>query len=256
MKKNKSLKTIFTNIFTISFFLVSFVLVINLADIFSSLITVGGFSFAGENLSFQKMITYAVCTSNHPTKLAASELSETTKIQGGAGYIYMNENSYYIIASIYDNSADAEKVLKNILSDKPNASIQQINIPAINIASNLSSQEKNTISDSIVVFKNSYKKLYDISVSLDTGLITEVNARLSINELASQITTIYGNFNTIFNNSLNTELMLIKLKLEDLINILQKLIDNTERFPFTSQIKETYCKILINYKSLAESIKS
>jgi len=253
MKSKMNKKSFFTKVFTICFCVISFALVVSMADIFSSLITVGGFSFVNENISANEYSVYAICTSNHPTKLLAEEFAEDIKKQGGAGCVYMNEQSYYIIASIYETESDAQKVKNNLIESKPNVSIQKLVIPKITISSNLTTQEKNTVMNCISIFKTSYQKLYDISVSLDTNVETEVGARLLVNELNSELGTIYNNFNTLFSDNLSTDLLRIKLAIEELKNHLQTLIDASGTVTYSAYVKECYCKIIMSYKSLAES---
>ncbi len=234
--------------------LIAFGLMITMADLFSSLITVGGFSFTSENISLGEYNVYAVCTSSHQTKVLAIEFSEIIRNQGGAGYLYMNKDSYYIVASIYETEADAKKVLEKLVESKPDAQIEKIVIQPITISSNLSSQEKSTVSASINLFKNIYKKLYDISVSLDTAVVSEVNARLSINEVLSSAQTILSNFNTLFSNNITINLLKLKLSIEDTVKDLNSLVNSSSVFPFTSLVKECYCKVIMNYKNLADQM--
>lgn len=243
---------IFNKIFTGFFCTVMVALMITLADLFSGLITVGGYSFAGENITTNELNLYAVYTSKHDTKLLADEMSETIQLQGGAGYVYMNKDSYYLIAGLYQTDADAQKVKQNLIASKPNCDVLKITIPSINISSNLTQEEKSTVNDSIDLFKDIYLKLYDIAVSLDTNVINEVNARLDINEITSNVNTILSNYTTLFDKNITTELLKIKLSLEEIKNYLKNLIDSSSILPFTSLVKETYCKIIVCYKNLCD----
>ncbi|MBE7082520.1 MAG: hypothetical protein E7378_02425 [Clostridiales bacterium] len=247
---HKTLKKVFTAIFLT----VCLLLMVNLADIFSSLITVGGFGFTNDNMVFAETKYYAVCTSSHASKLSANESCDTIQMQGGAGYVFAGDDVFYVIASIYESEGDAEKVLNNIKESKPNASIQTITIKGISFNNNLSAQEKAVINESIAIYKKTYKQLYDISVSLDTAVLTEVNARLKLNEISSSITTTLGNFNTLFSSNLTTGLMQIQTNLNNLNEQIKLLIDSTSRPPFSALIKETYCKTVFLNKSLAESL--
>ena len=250
----KMKKNVFGKVFICVFCLVTFGLMLTMADFFSNLITVGGFSFAGDNINQNEYKVYAVCTSSHQEKIIASEGAEYIKQQGGAGYVYMNESSYNIVAGMYETEADAKKVLSNIIEKKPDASIVVITIPQIIISSNLGSQEKSAVSSCIGLFKSVYKRLYDISVSLDTAVINEVKARLEINDICSNAQKILNNFNTIFNGTLTTNLLSIKLSTEDIIGYLNELTNSTSSLPFTSLVKECYCKVIGSYKTMAESI--
>lgn len=251
-KKNKNIKL--GKIFAITFCLVTFGLMLTMADFFSSLITVGGFSFSNDNINQTEYKIYAVCTNSYQEKVLASECCEQIKQQGGAGYIYMNENSYNVVAGLYENETDAKKVLSNIIEKKPDANILTITIPKITINSNLSQQEKSTINTCLSSFKNVYKKLYDISVSLDTAVINEVKARLEVNEICSSTQKTLNDFNTIFNDNIKTKLLSIRLSLENIINYLNDLINSNTIIPFSSLVKECYCKVIFLYKNTAENL--
>ena len=252
--KNTKSKSFFKRLFTTSFIIVTICLMVSLADLFSSLITVGGFTFVSDEINVSKYTLYAVCTSNHSSELSAKEQANVCSSLGGAGYVWRTDNAYYVIASIYENKSDAEKVMENIIDSKPQTVIKEIIIPAISISNNLSAQEKSTLTESIGIFKSAYKVLYDISISLDTSLISEVNAKLAVNEIGSNITTTIGNFNTIFPNATAQHLKLTKNALDELSKTITALIDNTTYSPYTSKIKNTYTKVIFIYNQLAKGI--
>lgn len=249
IKKNNK----FGHLFSVIFCLVSFALIVTMADIFSSLITVGGFSFSTDNINLSEYKVYAVCTSYHQEKVMAQESCESIKKQGGAGFIYMNKSSYNVIAGIYETEADAKKVLSNIIEKKPDSIIVTITIPSIIISNNLSSQEKTTVNECLVIFKNVYKKLYDISVSLDTAVLNEVNARLDVNAISSSVQNTLNNFNTIFNDNTSASLINLKLALQNTQQYLNDLVEISSSLPYTSLVKETYCKVIMAYKNMAEN---
>lgn len=255
MKTSKKIKNIkLGKIFTFAFGLVTFGLMLTMADFFSSLITVGGFSFSNDNINQNEYKLYAVYTNSYQEKILASECCEQIQRQGGAGYIYMNESSYTVIAGMYENETDAKKVLSNIIEKKPDANIMTITIPQITINSNLTQQEKATINASITLFKNVYKKLYDISISLDTAVVNEVKARLEVNEICSNTQKVLNDFNTIFSENIKTNLLSIRLSLESIITYLNDLINSNTIIPFSSLVKECYCKIIFLYKNTAENL--
>lgn len=253
---NKNKTKTFGKMFAISLALVAIGLTLTMADLFSSLITVGGFTFTGNDINISNYKIYAVCTNNSETKVQANENANICKMQGGAGFVYIYESKFYTIASMYENESDANNVLKNIKQTHQNACIITITIPAISIASNLSGEEKTTLESALNIFKNTYKKLYDVSVSLDTALITEVNARLSVNSIGSEITSVSSNFTTLFNTQMTNSFLIIKLKLSELSDCLDSLINTSPSIPYTSQIKNTYCKTIEIYKNLGSSLNN
>ena len=255
--ENQAKKRKFVNIgkiFTLVFCAVALGLTFTLADLFSSLITVGGFTFTNSDISIPKYTLYAVCTASASTNSSAEQQSSLCKSQGGAGYIYLTNNSFNIVASMYENEADAEKVVSNLKENNIDSNILNIEIPSISFNSSLTTQEKTTLEESITIFKTCYKKLYDLSISLDTGVMNEVNIKLSINQLSSDIKAVCNNFNTVFDSQINNKLLNIKLKLDELYNKMDSLINYTTSLPLTSQIKNTYCCSIFLLKELASAL--
>lgn len=253
MKKNKTIS--FSKIITIFSIITVVCLSISMADLFSSLITVGGFTFTNNDIIFNKYNVYAISLASTDTNALAKQHSNSVKEQGGAGYIYLTNSKYHIVASIYENEADALKVQENLKNSHKNSEILPIVIPSISISNNLLAEEKTTLENSINIFKNSYKKLYDISVSLDTSVISEVNAKLAINELGSDINKITTNFITLFSKQASNNFLIIKLKLNELATCINNLIAH-EEVSLTSNIKETYCNIIMLYKDLANLLNN
>ncbi len=241
-------------IFSLLFCVVAIGLTLTLADFFSSLITVGGFTFTNSDITISKYNLYAVSTASATTTAMSEQLADTCKKQGGAGYIYISDNSYYVLASMYENKADAEKVISNLKESNVSANLIEIEIKPISFANSLESQEKTALENAVNIFKTCYKKLYDISISLDTGVINEVNARLAINELASEIKTTSNNFNTLFDSKLSSNILNIKLKHTELLEVIDKIINPTASIPYTSQIKNSYCSAIFLLKDLASNL--
>ena len=88
--KKQRTKNILRKLFTGIFIIVSVCLMLSLADLFSNLITVGGFTFVSDEVFLSKYTMYAVCVSSHSTKILAQDNSDSCFSLGGAGYIWMN----------------------------------------------------------------------------------------------------------------------------------------------------------------------
>ena len=249
----KKHRNFFSKVFVITTMVVSLCLMFSLADLFSSLITVGGFSFVGDEISIPQYTLYAVCTSGYQTKIQADEDAVQIQMQGGAGYVWTSGNEYTLIASVYENESDAKKVLTQISDIKPNASVKEIHRDSISLNNNAGSAEKEVLTEALETFKTTYKKLYDIAVSLDTSVIKEINARLAINELYSNINKMVNNYKTLFGNNDSSSLAAINNSLLSLDGIMQKLVEDNYN-PYTSKIKLAYTQNIFEYKKLAEKL--
>ena len=253
-KKTKS-----GRLFALIVSIICFALCISLADLFSTAIMAGNFS--GIFSSSSKITSYniyAISTSQSSILVSAEESASSIKSQNGAGYIY-NENSvYYVLASAYEKENDAELVKSNLEESGLSPFIITISVPEISITSNLTSIEKNALISAINIFKIAYQELYDISVSLDTSLKNETECKLSLNDLSSKINKIKTSFEASFNSKLTNDILNIKLKLENLNNLITQLIEytSTNSIPFSSKIKYNYIECLILNKNLCNDIKN
>lgn len=245
-----------TKFFSIFFMIISFALCISLAGVFSSLITVGGFSnITSGDAKSSGFVVYAVSLYKTQTKAQAREMSEVTMRKNGAGYIYQDDEAFYVFASCYENKADAEKVVSNLKENEVSSSIKDLQFNEILLKSKMTEQEKTVLIKALSSFKNLYKKLYDLSVSIDTKLLTEIQAKVLLNDIISEQSKVQTNFETIFNSKLTSTLLEIKLSLSNISNILNNLADfSSLDIPYTSQVKNTYFQVLFEYNSLSSKI--
>lgn len=246
-----------TKIFGISIVILSVILSFLLADLFSSLITVGDFAFLTTQSTKSNGYTiYAISLNKTLSLSEANNLIDEVQQKNAAGFVYKSDNIYYLLASGYENKSDAENVLKHLAESKTDAEIISIKIKKIEIDMNLKNSEKNTMIESLNIFKTTYQSLYDISVSLDTKLKTKTECKLLINNLQANVIKVQSNFDTQFNSKLNTKLLSIKLSLNKVVNSLQTLIDESDSDLFSSYIKNTYLNVIKINKDLAEDINT
>ena len=92
-------------------------------------------------------------------------------------------------------------------------------------------------------------------MSIDTKLLTEIQAKVLLNDIISEQSKVQTNFETIFNSKLTSTLLEIKLSLSNISNILNNLADfSSLDIPYTSQVKNTYFQVLFEYNSLSSKI--
>ncbi len=245
-----------TKVFSLLFMLLSLSLCISLAGIFSSIITVGGFSnITSNDVKCSAFSVYALSLYQSQTKTGARELSEIVMRKNGAGYIYQTQDAYHILASCYENKSDAENVAKTLTESDIAPTILQLNFDEIQIKCKLTDQEKTTLNKALSSHKNLYKKLYDLSVSIDTNLYSEIQSKVLLSDIISDQQKIQTTFETLFNSKLTSSLLEIKLSLSSLSTILQTLADfSSTTIPYTSQVKNSYFSVLSCYLSLTQKL--
>ncbi|MDD3396977.1 MAG: hypothetical protein PHR96_00300 [Clostridia bacterium] len=231
---------------------ISIALCVALADLFSTFITVG--SFAGVNGG--KINAYSIyAVELHQSSIKSSALEQATVVKkiGGAGYVWESEGVFYVIASAYIEENDATKVKENLIESGYTAEILKIDFCEISIGRNYSAEELSALSSALNLFKNTYKNLYDISISLDTLILTETQCRLEIANIQSDVSKKKSDFEALFNSKLTPNLLQIKLSMNSLSTLIQQLIDYVETTtqPFGSKMKYNYMEILLLHKTLS-----
>jgi hypothetical protein len=244
----------------IFFFTVLFLtmgLILTLADLFSSVITVGNFAFLpSQSVKTSSYKIYAISLQKSSTYNQASTQLQDIKMRGGAGVIYQTDGLYYCLASAYENENDAYGVQNNLKENKTDSEIVVISINSINFDLTLSGTEKNALLDAVNSFKTVFKTLYDISISLDTGVKDFPTCKLDAALVKDKFFKTKKNFDEAFKTKLSNEIFQTKLKLVELSNSLNVLteLDRQEKVLFSSTLKETYINAILQNKTLASEI--
>lgn len=244
-KKNKS------SIFVILMMVLSLAVCILGADIMSTYITIGTFSIGNSSVKQTSFDIYAISLSSFANKVEAEEISKTYKKQNAGGYVLNYENSYHILASAYTSENDAIKVKDKLLEISVESKIIKLDFDELIIEGNFSNLEKTNLVSTLACFKETYEKLYDLSVSLDTEVIKEIDATLTLSEIKSNITKIKSNFDSLFNDKLTSILLEIKVALNSTISSLDSTMKKDDTtIPYSSRIKYSYLEILDIYYTL------
>lgn len=251
---------IFKNSFGAKFFsvvclAVCVALSLTLADFFSNVITTTAFSSSNGKIKGGSFSIYAIKLYSATTQAQANDLSANAKQKNCAGYIYMTNTEYMILASGYENLADAEKVETNLKKSEIPCEIVTIDFPKLELSTNISSAEKTTLENAVGIFRTLYKKLYDLSVTVDTNLSTEIESKLELAKIISEFTKIKASFESIFNSKITTEILELKLSLANVDEILDNLSNfSHSTIPYSAQIKHSYFEILSEHLALAKKI--
>ncbi|MBQ3494784.1 MAG: SPOR domain-containing protein [Clostridia bacterium] len=242
-------------IFSAVCLLVCLTLSVSLADLFSSIITTNAFSASTSKIKSENFSLYAISLYSTTTQNQAQTLSQNAKQKNSAGYIYQTDTAFYVLASAYENISDAQKVETNLKNSNTSCEIIEIKFPKIEVSLSMTPEEKTALENAVCVYRNMYKKLYDLSVSVDTNLLNEIESKVELSSIISTFTKIKSEFEALFNLKINTSLLEIKLSLENV----EQILDNLAKFsdsqtPYCSQIKHCYFEILAQQLLLYNTI--
>lgn len=174
---------------------------------------------------------------------------------GGAGYVWEQDGIFYVVASAYIEENDAKKVKENLAGSNVSADILKITFNEIAISREYNADGLSKLINALNIFKNTYKTLYDISISLDTSILTETQCRLEVSNLHSDVNKTKSDFEALFNSKLTPALLQVKLSVNSVNTLVQQLIDfNDNNLSYSSKIKYNYMEILWINKTLATNL--
>lgn len=193
---------------------------------------------------------YALALDYYVDESIASMTADELRQLGGGGYVLFDKG-YYLIASVYGNSADAEAVLERLKSQS--ARIYKITVkePELNWCSK---DEKKQIKNALTYADLIYNDLYAISCAIDNGKMSEYEARAEIKVLLNKITNLKADFEKTAKNS-NIKITKVNVEIAIAVAMLDNLLNNKlPRYNLVSDVRYTYTAILIGYKNLLDNI--
>lgn len=200
-------------------------------------------------VSCDDQTVYAISMTSGTTEAELTSSKQELQAQNGAGYIYEKDDKFYLIASIYENFNDAELVKNNLQTSGVETEILTMVLEKSKVEGNFSADEKTILTNCLKSKIETFKNLYDVAISLDTNVFDKTKAKLECNTIYSENVSTKANFDTFFKQSNNTSIQSLQSTLTATNNCLSNLISenyDTTTQTFSSLIKQTYCKILLD----------
>ena len=244
--------------FIISTFVISFALCLVLADFFSNLITIKAFNGITSTSKISGFSVYSIALGKYSNKTNATESAKNLQKQSGAGFVWENDEFFYVLSSAYLEENDCKLVKSNLEKNGLEPEIFLIEIPSITINTNYNPNELNEITSALNAYKTAYENLYDISIALDTSIKTESESRILLSDVLNLVNKTKLSFDTVFNSQPNSDALNIKLSLYELSQIINNLCEfkETSNQTFSSKIKYCYIECLKLNKDLISSLST
>lgn len=185
---------------------------------------------------------------------AQSRASDFQKI-GGGGFIWEQEDYFYVVSSVYANKNDAVLVQNSVKTNQGfDSEIITVKFKSFSINGNFSADEKKVLTKALNCFYEYYLSIYDVAISLDTHVYNEISARLAVNNAHNTLNNTVDDFNTIFTNP-NTSIEVISVALNQALEESKKLcggtLENSSQ-TYPSILKYRYTAVLnIFYEMLS-----
>lgn len=199
------------------------------------------------SVEVEEQTLYAISMAKSETKSDITQNCESLQMQNGAGFVYEEDKQFYLLASVYENSNDAEKVKNNLKANNESVEVVKLKMTKTKIEGNFSTEEKNILTNAIKSDVEIFKQLYDVAISLDTDVFDITKAKLECNNIFSNHVATKTNLETFFKNK-SKDIEKLQKNMENDNKILSDLINEkyeSENQTFSSLIKLSYCKILL-----------
>lgn len=242
--------------FVLVFSVVCVGLCVVVAGLLSSVITVSGGSVSAGSFSGFKV--FAISLGEFTSKSSAETIAQQTSQRGGAGFVYETDNLYYVLASAYEEENDARLVQKNLSESGISSKIIEIEIPQPEFSGISSEEQKKSFLSALSQIKSAFVKLYDISISLDTGATDETKAKIEViatngdlevahKKISRGESAVDGIYYQQISNTFN--------EIEDILNELKD-YENISGVSLSSKIKFGYISIIEKVADLVDLINS
>jgi len=160
--------------------------VVFILSIFTGIIVIASNSKSNGNYSTSFNLTcYFLSTGNFDDLTSATVFADSSKIKGGAGYIY-RKNKYNVLLSVYFEDKKAKLVQSTLQSKNDNAVIIALDFPAI-LHYRLESLAKERLLATIKAVENAIIGVYDISNGYDTEALTQRAVKEKLKELNTSL---------------------------------------------------------------------
>lgn len=169
---------------------------------------------------------------------------------GAGGYVWQVDNYYYLFSSGYLNKNDAVLVQNSLSNENIKSEIIIIKFKDFSIHGNFTNDESKVLSKALSIPLDFYKEAYDIAISLDTSVYNEISARMAVNTLHNNISATIDNFNLLFKDNKEENIISIsKLlqKIKDIsVNLCSGMLLNNNQ-TYSSLLKYRYIEVLNIY---------
>lgn len=254
IRRNLMKNSKFSLIFTIFFIVLFFLLIINVSDIFSSLITNKNSIFFTQKLEVPSYSVYAVSINDFDNLSQAEEYANAVKEKGGAGFVYKN-GEHFVFVSSYPSLSEAKEIKQNLLDLGYKSRIVNLKIDAV--LTNYKGNRLQLFLSSINFFRKAYNTLQTQTINFDKSEFSQSQINSCLAELLNENINL---LNTMQSLSQNQDLPLkqeISVPLEEVKTLLESLLCFAgEDIEYSSKLKQTCLEIVIKNKELVQKINN
>lgn len=198
---------------------------------------------------FSQTNYYAVSVASGENFSDVSADADMLKLADGAGFVLKQNGKYYLIASIYSTSADANAVAQNILDYQ----CQVVNVCLKNLIINQSflANQINALKYALQLVNRAYQTLTDIVQTFDRAELLDAEARQKLQVFRETCQQDKTNFDLAFQNNYESIVTSVKIFQAEVISSLSALLISKN---LSSDIKYAICGTISGFCTLQTSV--
>ncbi len=199
---------------------------------------------------------YFIALNKSQIKKDAEALACDAQKIGAGGFVWGTQEYYYVLSSGFENKNDATLVQNNLSSTHGISSeIVNIKFDGFTLEGDFSTEETKVLERALNIYQTAYRSLYDIAISVDTGVYNEISARLAVNSAHANFASVKADYDTLFQSNNSSALKTLSTYLDKGVKTCEKLcsaLPVNEGQTYASLIKYRYIELLSMYNSLAQ----
>ena len=198
---------------------------------------------------FSQTNYYAVSVASGESFADVSADADMLKLADGAGFVFKQNGKYYLVASIYSASADANSVAQNIVDYQ----CQVVNIPLKNLIINqsLSASQINALKYALQLVNRAHQTLTNIVQAFDKSEILDTEARQKLQVFRETCQLDKQNFDLAFQNNYESIVTRAKIFQAEVISSISALLISKN---LSSDIKYAICGTISSFCTLQNSV--
>ena len=208
--------------------------VIYLSGVLGNAISVGSFSFMfnNNNIKVKEHSYYAVVMGEYDSEKDAQKVASGVSVMGAGGYVWSNNQKYYVIGNVYKLKTDAENVLKNMSATNYSCFVKEIKYKKIDYsAENLTKEQRGVINNCIEKINEIFERCYNYAIRFDKGEVVSTVVSSELNTLKGELLILASKLDAINSVSPNTKTVILKNSIvninNEIENTILKVIDGT-----------------------------
>ena len=247
-KKSKTFQIFFIIVLVVLFCLIIF----NVSDLISSLITQEKSIFYKDKIETTSFTTYAVSINDYASQKEAENNSSTVKALGGMGRVY-ESGEFYLIVAIYPTLIEAGEIRDNLKNLGYNSKI--LNISVKEVFYDYEKGDKEIIVNSINIFRNTFLDLYDLVLKFDNDELSRRELDSNLATLCARITNVRESFlnnKNALSDNINSVLSSSLSSLYDTLNSCLYLVE-TDKLEYSAHLKGVMLDIVFLSRDISDA---